>query len=526
MSHTWLACAMTIPEERRFREDNLPANKTQARMYVLLSTLIIAGFTACDYTAWVYYGRFHWLSALMLAMLAFSTLLVLQLPQIASDRSYGRIMLAWGLGLAALTTAIAATRTHNHAGHAIIAVITIFMMSVAVPNHFVNQLIVSLACAAGETLVLLGNMNISPVESLTRMVGVRLAMLVAGACGWQLQCSRKAWFLAQRHAQEAETQAEHRLHQRLAVEAELVAAKSTAEKAEAVAENTSRAKDHFLAVLSHELRTPLTPVVAVMSLLQLDKRLPVQTRDDLEIIRRNIELEVRLIDDLLDVSRIISGKLNLDKRPVDVAAAIRDAAGIVRGDMDAREQTLTIETLGAPYMTFGDSVRLRQVFWNLLRNATKFSPERSSMTIRARRVHVERCPLAAQPCLLGNGDCPELKDGNDYLRDANLIVDVIDHGNGIAPDMLPRLFNAFQQEPKARAFGGLGLGLSICKGVVEGHGGTISAASEGIGHGTTCTVRLPVAQCAKNRRTNNEIRHDCGQKQIGLSRQFIVDTAG
>jgi two-component system, chemotaxis family, CheB/CheR fusion protein len=137
------------------------------------------------------------------------------------------------------------------------------------------------------------------------------------------------------------------------------------------------------------------------------------------------------------------------------------------------------------------------VFWNLLRNSIKFSPPRSSIAILARVVPADRCPLASRPCSVGMGDCPlPPADGGDgQPRGENLIVEVIDHGSGIAPDMLPRLFNAFEQEQKARSFGGLGLGLSICKAVVEVHGGAISAHSDGSGKGATFTARLPIAQC-------------------------------
>ena len=283
------------------------------------------------------------------------------------------------------------------------------------------------------------------------------------------------------------------------IEQNLHAARISAEQAKVVAESASKAKDQFIAVLSHELRTPLTPAVAAMSLLRTDRRLPSDVRADLDLVSRNLDIEVRLIADLLDVSRIISGKLHLEKRPVDVADAIREAAKIVSGDLDARGQTLTVETPDTPYLTFADAARLQQVFWNFLRNSIKFSPPRSCIVIRTRVVGADHCPLATQPCPLGMGDCPLPQAGNGngdgQAHGGNLVVEVIDKGSGIAPEMLPRLFNAFEQEEKARTFGGLGLGLSICKAVVEMHGGTISAHSAGVGCGATFTVRLPVAQC-------------------------------
>jgi len=274
--------------------------------------------------------------------------------------------------------------------------------------------------------------------------------------------------------------------------------------AKITAETATKAKDQFIAVLSHELRTPLTPAVAAMSLLRKDARLPDDVREDLEMVSRNLDLEVRLIADLLDVSRITSGKLHMEKRPVDLSSTIREAAAIVAGDLDAKNQTLAIDTPGAPYMALADAARLQQVFWNLLRNSIKFSPHGSHIAIRARMEHLQRCPLAAQPCPVSMGDCPLPQGDQHQSRGQNLIVEVIDHGSGIAPEMLPRIFDAFHQEQKARTFGGLGLGLSICKSVLEMHGGSISATSPGIDRGTVFTIRLPVAQCALPTRSNSQ----------------------
>ena len=287
--------------------------------------------------------------------------------------------------------------------------------------------------------------------------------------------------------------------ERKRAEQDLEAAKLAAERARATAEEASRAKDKFIAVLSHELRTPLTPALAAVSMMEADMRLPGETRENLALVRRNIALEVRLIADLMDVSRIISGKLHLEKRPMDVMVAIREAARIVSGDLDAKGQTLSIETPGSAYLTSGDAARLQQVFWNLLRNANKFAPHRGRIAIRASVVPVDHCPLAATApaCPVGMGDCPlpQASDGNGQPCGGNLIIEVSDNGSGIAPDVLPRLFNAFEQGQEARTFGGLGLGLSICKAVVEMHGGTIAAQSDGPGKGAAFTVRLPIAQC-------------------------------
>jgi PAS domain S-box-containing protein len=252
----------------------------------------------------------------------------------------------------------------------------------------------------------------------------------------------------------------------------------------------SRAKDQFIAALSHELRTPLTPAVAALSLLRTDVRLPADVRADLDMVSRNIDLEVRLIADLLDVSRIISGKLHLEKRPTDVALTLREAMKIVGGELDAKGQTLTVETPGAPYLIAGDAARLQQMFWNLLRNASKFTPIGGHIVVRARVRPADRGSPGAIAADAGGGSRPGSESSGQEL-----FIEVSDTGSGIAADMIPRIFDAFQQSNEGRAFGGLGLGLSISKAVVEMHGGVIAAHSDGPGKGSTFTVRLPITDC-------------------------------
>lgn len=247
---------------------------------------------------------------------------------------------------------------------------------------------------------------------------------------------------------------------------ELKAAKDSAERAKATAERANRAKDHFLAVLSHELRTPLTPVVMGVSMLQRRSDLDQQMRETLEMVRRNVEMEARLIDDLLDVTRISRGKLELNRSPVELCTVINRAVEVCKPDIEARRLDFGVD-LGsdAPYWVEADVARLQQVFWNLLKNAVKFTPHDGCVGIRCRR------------------------DGE------HVVVEVNDSGIGIEADALPRIFNAFEQAELSisRQFGGLGLGLAICKALVELHGGTISAHSEGRDKGATFRVRLPLS---------------------------------
>ncbi|MEJ7640024.1 MAG: ATP-binding protein [Singulisphaera sp.] len=220
-----------------------------------------------------------------------------------------------------------------------------------------------------------------------------------------------------------------------------------------------------MAVLSHELRTPLTPVLAAVSLLQRDERLDDDTRAVLEMVRRNVTIEARLIDDLLDMTRIERGQIVLDRRPVDLRLVVGGAVEVCRPDLEAGAVALEVDWEDGPNLVDADAVRLQQVFWNLLRNAIKFTPRGGHVRIRGR-----------------------------HEGDLHVVAEVSDDGVGIGPDLLPRLFAAFQQgdADQIRRFGGLGLGLAISKTIVELHGGTVTAQSEGKDKGATFSVRLPI----------------------------------
>jgi PAS domain S-box-containing protein len=238
-------------------------------------------------------------------------------------------------------------------------------------------------------------------------------------------------------------------------------------------EAANRAKDHFLATLSHELRTPLTPILAVSSSLGIDERLPESVRTGLEMIRRNVELEARLIDDLLDLTRVASGKLELRNEPTDVHQVIRQAFEICGGPALAGWRL--IEDLAAEeHVVWADPSRLTQVFWNLFNNALKFTPDGGTLTLRSRTEEG-----AAQPDRTG-APC--------------LVVEVADSGIGIEAEALPHIFDAFVQGRAGltRRTGGLGLGLAISRAIVEAHGGSLTATSSGADRGAVFTVRLPL----------------------------------
>jgi PAS domain S-box-containing protein len=247
----------------------------------------------------------------------------------------------------------------------------------------------------------------------------------------------------------------------------LLAAEQTARRQ---AEEANQAKDRFLAMLSHELRTPLTPVLVAAELLERSPELPASLLPDVQIIRRNIELEARLIDDLLDLTRVAKGKLQLTLEPVDVHAAIRAVLDIFRADIQAKNLRLRLELDAPSHHVHADHARLQQMLWNLIKNAAKFTPDRGTIDIRTRNAPAK--DSAARP---------------------RLLVEVQDTGIGIEPDKVERLFDAFEQgsEMVTRRFGGLGLGLSITKALVEVHGGSVRAASPGLGQGATFTLEFP-----------------------------------
>ncbi|HEU0199074.1 MAG TPA: ATP-binding protein [Burkholderiaceae bacterium] len=236
-------------------------------------------------------------------------------------------------------------------------------------------------------------------------------------------------------------------------------------RAHAELERVSRVKDEFLATLSHELRTPLTAILGWAKVLQtkVDDQATVAT--GLEVIARNARAQAQLIEDLLDMNRIVSGKVRLDVQPITLARVIEAAVESVRPSADAKGLRLRTILDPAAGPVAGDPNRLQQVVWNLLTNAVKFTPKGGHVDVLLERVnsHVE--------------------------------VTVHDSGAGIAPLFLPQVFEPFRQADSSttRTHAGLGLGLSIVKQLVELHGGTIAAKSEGEQRGATFTIRLPLA---------------------------------
>ena len=245
-------------------------------------------------------------------------------------------------------------------------------------------------------------------------------------------------------------------------------AREELERAHREAQAANEAKDRFLATLSHELRTPLTPVLAVLSRLEMDAGLASHA-GELAMIRRNVELEARLIDDLLDLTRVISGKLELRRREVDCRQIVEHVLATIGPELARKGLCLEVELAAEDHRLGADAPRLTQVFWNLLSNAVKFTPSGGTVGVRSR----------VEPGVQGACD---------------LVVEVRDTGIGIEPEVLPRIFDAFEQTDRriTRRFGGLGLGLAVSRAIVDLHGGRLTVASGGRDRGAAFTLRLPL----------------------------------
>jgi signal transduction histidine kinase/ActR/RegA family two-component response regulator len=307
---------------------------------------------------------------------------------------------------------------------------------------------------AGKLKDLVEAANVTLVERPTRVITV-LSAARSALRARRRQYEARAHIEAERRAREERT--------RLLEEA--VAAREQAERATAQAEQANRAKDTFLATLSHELRTPLTAVLGWAKMLHEMKLDGDTARHGLKVIERNAEAQNQLVRDLLDVSRIITGKLRLETTSVDLAPVVESALDSVRQAAEAKDISLGVELGAGPEVVSGDPDRLQQVVWNLLSNAIKFTP-------KGGRVGVS----------LG-------REGSDVL------IRVSDTGQGISPEFLPYVFERFRQADGSttRQHGGLGLGLAVVRHLVEQHGGHVSAESKGEGLGSTFTITLPLA---------------------------------
>jgi PAS domain S-box-containing protein len=264
------------------------------------------------------------------------------------------------------------------------------------------------------------------------------------------------------------------------------------------AERANRIKDEFLAILSHELRSPLNPILGWTKLLQTRKFDAIKTSEALATIERNARLQTQLIDDLLDVAKILRGKLSMEMAPVDLVFVIEGAIDTVRSTAIAKNIALqtVLPSIG---QVFGDAARLQQIVWNLLSNAVKFTPAGGRVEVRLERVEGGQWRVDRQ------ADPPS--PIHPFLSPTYTQITVRDTGKGIKPEFLPHIFESFRQEDTSttRKFGGLGLGLAIVRHLVEAHGGMIWADSPGEEEGSTFTVRLPLLQVENAQRQSEKL---------------------
>jgi signal transduction histidine kinase/CheY-like chemotaxis protein len=307
-------------------------------------------------------------------------------------------------------------------------------------------------------------------NTLRIMVGIGLFTVGGVLVSWLLE----ALHLARRRAEENATLAQHREETLRQSEARERAARTEAEEA-------NRIKDRFLAVLSHELRTPLTPILAAVTALLEEPVTSPEVRSALELTQWGIELESRLIEDLLDMTRITRGSLSLHPETTDAHRLLLRTEEICRAEMDAGKLILVRDHAAAEHHVEADPTRLQQVFWNLIKNAVKFSPGGGTLTVRTWNQH--RSSSMNEPAV------------------SELVIEITDTGIGIEPEVLPTIFDAFTQAEAGwvRRFGGLGLGLAISRSVIEAHGGRITATSAGKNQGATFHLYLPAVPAPARR---------------------------
>jgi PAS domain S-box-containing protein len=244
------------------------------------------------------------------------------------------------------------------------------------------------------------------------------------------------------------------------------------------AESLNRSKDEFLATISHELRTPITSVLGWAELLTMNTLDDATRRDGIATILSSARTQARLIDDVLDVSRMITGKLHLTVEPIDMESVLTAALTAIMPAANAKNIKVCVNAQPRLIRIGGDAVRLQQVFWNLLSNALKFTPAGGRVDIRL------------------------------YSHGSMIVVEVQDTGIGITPEFLPYAFDRFaQQEGGAKRHGGMGIGLSIVKQLVELHGGTVAAASKGVGRGAILTVSFPAAATSQEHHSADAAHH-------------------
>jgi len=260
-----------------------------------------------------------------------------------------------------------------------------------------------------------------------------------------------------------------------------------------VVETANRTKDHFLAMLSHELRTPLTPVISTLESLETERAQTEDTKSALAMIRRNIELETQLIDDLLDVTRIARDKMQLRFVPVDAHLAISNVVEICRAEVQSKRLHVHLNLRANTHYVAADAAKFQQIIWNLLKNAVKFTPDAGEIAISS------------------SNAAPDV-----------LTISVCDTGIGMEPEVMQRIFDPFEQGNRSfeRRFGGLGLGLAISKSLAQAHSGTLTAQSDGRDRGSTFILSMQTLSPAEVAIVPRKISSEASQQGLKI---LLVD---
>jgi signal transduction histidine kinase len=270
-------------------------------------------------------------------------------------------------------------------------------------------------------------------------------------------------------------------------------AEAVIEEQKSAVEAANQAKDNFLAMLSHELRTPLTPVIAALEALKTGPLDASESKEALAMIRRNIDLESQLIDDLLDLTRITRDKLQLQLEPLDAHQAIANVLEMCDSELSNKRLRLALELRAESHHVAADAPKFQQIIWNLLKNAIKFTGENGTITVAS------------------SNESPQ-----------NLTIRVTDTGIGIEPEVMERIFNRFEQGDRSfqRRFGGLGLGLTISKSLAEAHGGTLLAESEGRDRGASFSLKIKTVPEAERAGQTRAARADAPRRSLRI---LLVD---
>ncbi len=332
------------------------------------------------------------------------------------------------------------------------------------------------ACEAVEDADLAGFAHDADHLALLRRLGVKSYLyLPLTARGRTLGVLSLVRTESSRHLDAADRDVASELARRTALAWDNARLYGEATAARTAAETAGRSKDLFLAMLSHELRTPLTPAQLAVSALRDEPGLPETVRDALDVIHHGIALETRLVDDLLDATRISAGKLRMMRERLDAHAAIRRTLALCDMDLKAAAVRLELALSAARYHVDADPARLEQVLWNLVKNACKFSLDGGVIALRTRN----------------------LPDRADQESETRLVIEVTDSGVGLEPHQLECIFEPFEQLRHGPGRpGGLGLGLAIARAIAEAHGGHLSATSAGPGRGSSFVLELPLTTAA------------------------------